>query len=132
MMSLYPLTTPLDLRLAREFSSLDPQNGVITTDWTVGVVSPTRKRPGMRQHKSSVPHLHPQEKGCERSANERTRCSRPHSAVITHFPVLTSRRWDLPPRLQRILQQKRNLQWLWASTRCPRVERELNRISQEM
>ncbi|GBP47509.1 hypothetical protein EVAR_30597_1 [Eumeta japonica] len=24
--------------------------------WTVGVVSPTRRRPGMRQHKSSVPH----------------------------------------------------------------------------
>ncbi|GBP52507.1 hypothetical protein EVAR_32063_1 [Eumeta japonica] len=29
-------------------------------DWTVGVVSPTRRHPGMRQHRSSVPHLHPQ------------------------------------------------------------------------
>ncbi|GBO99564.1 hypothetical protein EVAR_717_1 [Eumeta japonica] len=37
---------------------------------TVGVVSPTKRRPGMRQHKSSIPHLHPQEKGCGRSANE--------------------------------------------------------------
>ncbi|GBP81957.1 hypothetical protein EVAR_62776_1 [Eumeta japonica] len=39
--------------------------------WTVGVASPTRRCPGMRQHKSSVLHLHPQEKGCGRSANEK-------------------------------------------------------------
>ncbi|GBP24447.1 hypothetical protein EVAR_20771_1 [Eumeta japonica] len=66
MMSVYSLTTPLDLRLARElfkFGSLKWGHH----HWTVEDVSPTRRRPGMRQHKSSVP----QEKGCGRSANER-------------------------------------------------------------
>ncbi|GBP17987.1 hypothetical protein EVAR_16931_1 [Eumeta japonica] len=33
-----------------------------------------------------------------------------YSAATTYLPAPTSRRWDLPPRLQRALQQKRNLQ----------------------
>ncbi|GBP21868.1 hypothetical protein EVAR_6840_1 [Eumeta japonica] len=69
MMSVYPLTIPLNFRLTREsFKFGPPKWGHY--HWTVGVVSPTRRRPGMRQHKSSVPHLHPQEKGCGRSAYE--------------------------------------------------------------
>ncbi|GBP21125.1 hypothetical protein EVAR_11156_1 [Eumeta japonica] len=72
MMSVYPLTTSLDLRLAREFSEFSkfgpPKWGY--HHWTIGVVSPTRRHPGMRQYKSSIPHVHPQEKGCGRSANE--------------------------------------------------------------
>ncbi|GBP59763.1 hypothetical protein EVAR_44325_1 [Eumeta japonica] len=68
-MSVYPLTTPLDLRLSLEIFNLGPLKWG-HHHWTVGVVSPTRRRPGMRQHKSSVPHLQPQEKGCGRSVNE--------------------------------------------------------------
>ncbi|GBP22130.1 hypothetical protein EVAR_10639_1 [Eumeta japonica] len=37
-----------------------------------------------------------------------------NNAATTHLPAPTSRRWDLPPRLQNALQQKRNLQRLWA------------------
>ncbi|GBP81703.1 hypothetical protein EVAR_59832_1 [Eumeta japonica] len=61
MMSVYPLTTPLDLWLAREFFKFGPPKWG-HYHWTVGVASPTRRRPGMRQHKSFVPHLHSQEK----------------------------------------------------------------------
>ncbi|GBP68241.1 hypothetical protein EVAR_48605_1 [Eumeta japonica] len=68
-MSVYPMTTPLDLRLHREIFKFGPLKWG-HHHWTVGVVSPTRRRPGIRQHKSSVPHPHPQEKGCGRSANE--------------------------------------------------------------
>ncbi|GBP17949.1 hypothetical protein EVAR_16891_1 [Eumeta japonica] len=66
-----PLTTPLDLRLAWELFKCGPLKWG-HHHWTVGVVSPTRRHPDMRQHKPSVPHLHPQEKGCGRSANELT------------------------------------------------------------
>ncbi|GBP35259.1 RNA-directed DNA polymerase from mobile element jockey [Eumeta japonica] len=70
MMSVYPMTTPLHLRLAREFFKFGPPKWG-HHHWTVGIVSLTRRRPGIRQHKFCVPHLHPQEKGCGRSANER-------------------------------------------------------------
>ncbi|GBP89916.1 hypothetical protein EVAR_63579_1 [Eumeta japonica] len=47
-MSVYPLTTPLDLRPSREIFKFGPLKwGHL--HWTVGVVSPTRRRPGMRQ-----------------------------------------------------------------------------------
>ncbi|GBP21920.1 RNA-directed DNA polymerase from mobile element jockey [Eumeta japonica] len=61
-MSVYPLTTPLDFRLARELFKFGPLKWG-RHHWTVGVVSPTRRRRAIRQHKSSVPHLHPQERG---------------------------------------------------------------------
>ncbi|GBP52496.1 hypothetical protein EVAR_32052_1 [Eumeta japonica] len=67
MMLVYPLTTHFDLRLARKLFKF----GLLEWGhhhWTVGVVSPTRRRPGMRQHKPSVPHLHRQEKGCTPTA----------------------------------------------------------------
>ncbi|GBP52036.1 hypothetical protein EVAR_97506_1 [Eumeta japonica] len=35
-------------------------------------------------------------------------------SATTHLPTPNSRRWDLPPRLQRALQHKRNLQRMWA------------------
>ncbi|GBP12119.1 hypothetical protein EVAR_5940_1 [Eumeta japonica] len=57
-MSVYPLTTPLDLRLSREILKFGPLKWG-HHHWTIGVVSPTRRRPGMKQHKSSVPHPHP-------------------------------------------------------------------------
>ncbi|GBP74901.1 RNA-directed DNA polymerase from mobile element jockey [Eumeta japonica] len=55
-----------------------------------------------------------------------------YSAATTHLAAATCRRWDLPLRLQRALQHKRNLQRLWARTRCPRVKRDLNRVSLEL
>ncbi|GBP66119.1 hypothetical protein EVAR_51288_1 [Eumeta japonica] len=73
-MSVYPLTTPLDLRLAREYFKFGPPKWG-HHHWTIGVVSPTRRRPGMRQHKSSVPHLHPHKRGVE---NPRTNSYRNH------------------------------------------------------
>ncbi|GBP41985.1 hypothetical protein EVAR_33789_1 [Eumeta japonica] len=68
-MWVYLLTTPFDLRLSQEIFKFGPLKWS-HHHWTVGVISPTRRRLGMRQHKSSVPHLHPQEKGCGRSPNE--------------------------------------------------------------
>ncbi|GBP68125.1 hypothetical protein EVAR_46288_1 [Eumeta japonica] len=53
-MSVYPLTTPLDLRLSREifmYRHLKWDHD----HWTVGVVSLTRRRPGMRQVLRPVP-----------------------------------------------------------------------------
>ncbi|GBP33080.1 Retrovirus-related Pol polyprotein from transposon 297 [Eumeta japonica] len=55
-----------------------------------------------------------------------------YGAATTHLPAPTNRRWDLPPRLQCASQHKRNLQRLWAKTRCPRVKRVLNRVAQEL
>ncbi|GBP21129.1 hypothetical protein EVAR_11160_1 [Eumeta japonica] len=80
MMSMYPLTTPLDLQLSREIFKFGPLKWS-DHHWTVEVVSPTRRRPGMRQHKSSVPHLYPQKKECGKSANERQRT---HTVADTH------------------------------------------------
>ncbi|GBP71895.1 hypothetical protein EVAR_56052_1 [Eumeta japonica] len=77
-MSMYPLTTLLDLRLSREIFKFEPLKWG-HHHWTVGVVSPTSRRPGIRQHKSSVPHLHPQEKGCGRSTNE-------HAGILSNWP----------------------------------------------
>ncbi|GBP62578.1 RNA-directed DNA polymerase from mobile element jockey [Eumeta japonica] len=53
-----------------------------------------------------------------------------YSAATTRLPAQTSRRWDLPPHLKLALQNKRNLQKLWARTRCPRIKCELNHITQ--
>ncbi|GBP13430.1 hypothetical protein EVAR_4187_1 [Eumeta japonica] len=66
MMSVYQLTTPLDLRLAWESFEFGPpkwghQHWMMAPVIVQMVVSPTRICPGTRQHKSSVPHLHPQE-----------------------------------------------------------------------
>ncbi|GBP53056.1 Probable RNA-directed DNA polymerase from transposon X-element [Eumeta japonica] len=55
-----------------------------------------------------------------------------YSAAITRLPAPKGRRWDLPPRLQFALQEKRNLQKLWARTRYPRINRDLYRIAQEL
>ncbi|GBP65548.1 RNA-directed DNA polymerase from mobile element jockey [Eumeta japonica] len=55
-----------------------------------------------------------------------------YSAATTRLPAQTSRRWDLPPHLKLALQKKRNLQKLWARTRCPRIKRELNHITQDL
>ncbi|GBP58049.1 Probable RNA-directed DNA polymerase from transposon X-element [Eumeta japonica] len=55
-----------------------------------------------------------------------------YSAATTRLPAQTSRRWDLPSRLKLALQKKRNLQKLWARTRCPRIKRELNYITQDL
>ncbi|GBP94618.1 RNA-directed DNA polymerase from mobile element jockey [Eumeta japonica] len=55
-----------------------------------------------------------------------------YSSATTHLPAATCRRWDLPLRLQRALQHKRNLQRLWPRTRCPRVKRDLNRVALEL
>ncbi|GBP05751.1 hypothetical protein EVAR_5078_1 [Eumeta japonica] len=78
MMSVYTLTTPLNFRLAREFSKFGPPKWG-HHHWTVGDVSLTRRRPGITQHKPSIPHLHPQKKGCGRSVNERS------SGTITKY-----------------------------------------------
>ncbi|GBP91124.1 RNA-directed DNA polymerase from mobile element jockey [Eumeta japonica] len=92
MISVYPLTTPLDPRLSRESFKFGPLKWG-HHHWTVGVVSPTRRRPDMRQHKSSVPHLHPQKKGCGRSANERSR----HNAA--------AHKSTAPPRIRKGLRK---------------------------
>ncbi|GBP76656.1 RNA-directed DNA polymerase from mobile element jockey [Eumeta japonica] len=55
-----------------------------------------------------------------------------YSAATTRLPARTSRRWDLPPHLKLALQKKRNLHKLWARTRCPRIKRELNYITQDL
>ncbi|GBP87007.1 hypothetical protein EVAR_55291_1 [Eumeta japonica] len=76
MMSVYPLTSHLDLRLARELLKFRPLKWG-HHHWIIGVVSPTRKHPDMRHHKSSVPHLHPQENGsmsCP-GTQERAKCA---------------------------------------------------------
>ncbi|GBP47638.1 RNA-directed DNA polymerase from mobile element jockey [Eumeta japonica] len=52
--------------------------------------------------------------------------------LTTRLPARTNRRWDLPPHLKLALQKKRNLQKLWARTRCPRIKRELNHITQDL
>ncbi|GBP78732.1 hypothetical protein EVAR_54543_1 [Eumeta japonica] len=57
--------------------------------------------------------------------------NRPLLQIIV-YPALvapTHRRWDLPPRLQRAVQHKHNLQRLWARTRCPHVKHDLNRVA---
>ncbi|GBP31516.1 RNA-directed DNA polymerase from mobile element jockey [Eumeta japonica] len=55
-----------------------------------------------------------------------------YGPATTHLLASTCRRWDLPPRLQRALQHKRNLQSLWARTSCPRAKRDLNRVALEL
>ncbi|GBP89928.1 RNA-directed DNA polymerase from mobile element jockey [Eumeta japonica] len=55
-----------------------------------------------------------------------------YSAATTRLPAQKSRRWDLPPHLKLALQKKHNLQKLWARTRCPRIKRELNHITQNL
>ncbi|GBP34307.1 RNA-directed DNA polymerase from mobile element jockey [Eumeta japonica] len=55
-----------------------------------------------------------------------------YSSATTRLPAATCRRWDLPLRLQRALQHKRNLKRLWARTRCPRVKRDLNSVALEL
>ncbi|GBP43250.1 hypothetical protein EVAR_39308_1 [Eumeta japonica] len=72
MMSVYSLTTPLDLWLAREFFKFGPLKWG-HHHWTVGVVSLMRRRPGMRQPISPPSRIYTRKKGCGRSATERQR-----------------------------------------------------------
>ncbi|GBP47303.1 Probable RNA-directed DNA polymerase from transposon X-element [Eumeta japonica] len=55
-----------------------------------------------------------------------------YGTATTHLPEPNCRQWDLPPRLQRAPQHKRNLQRLWARTRSPRVKRDLKHVTQEL
>ncbi|GBP53249.1 hypothetical protein EVAR_88133_1 [Eumeta japonica] len=96
VMSVYPLTTPLDLRLAQEFSKFGPPKWG-HHHWTVGVVTPTRKRPGMRQRKSSIPHLHPAEILAEHLEEQFT----PHSPSNT--PEVASHHAQVVHQVQEFL-----------------------------
>ncbi|GBP80566.1 hypothetical protein EVAR_37670_1 [Eumeta japonica] len=84
-MTVFPLTPPLDLRLTRETSRFGPPKWG-HHNWTVEIVSPTRRRPGMRHHRSSVPHLRP--KG--RSWTTHERC--PDSTASDRGQILSASR----------------------------------------
>ncbi|GBP81744.1 hypothetical protein EVAR_62660_1 [Eumeta japonica] len=63
-----------------------------------------RRRSSMRQHKSSVLHLHPQEKGCGRSANE----PRVQLALLTDdtaFYLRCQTERSISPHLQKAIDE---------------------------